>query len=249
MRICFHVIIDYCRFYLTKPHQYGTIRPSLNYCNGEKRVFRGHSFNDMEVFMKKFLGAFLLVFLLTVSVNATIDSYNCAADGDGVIEMGAQDWSYNSGLDEYTLAMDCAHKLDNAGHVFGEFVAPSDPKVWIIEEVDNQTSFAWTGYQIVIGMDKDFTISGVMAPDDWTYVITAPAIGMVPNGGGSGYVGVVTYSVGSGSAIGIGQSGDFGFKIVFDGTVNFCTEQTPIPEPATMGLLSIGAMALLRKRK
>jgi hypothetical protein len=99
-------------------------------------------------------------------------------------------------------------------------------------------------------MTKSFSIStSVIAPDDWTYEITQPVSGMpLPNNNGTGWVGTIDYYIGTGLPIGIGQSGDFGFKISFVGSVAFCTEQIPTPEPATMTLFALGAIALIRKR-
>ena len=122
--------------------------------------------------------------------------------------------------------------------------------LWFDETLNNDTDFAWTGYHIDVGMADAFTIShtNVIAPTDWTFIVTDPIAGLIP-GGGPGYVGTINYSIGTGNSIDIGQSGDFGFKVSFLGSVNFTTELIPtVPEPATITLLCIGALALLRKK-
>ncbi len=199
--------------------------------------------------MKKLLTAILIIVFTSSFVNAAIVEWNCDDDGDGATVMDDTTALVHDIGDEYTLSMSGTQNWSPA-HIEGDFITDTelDPKVWIIEEVDNQTSFAWTGYQIIIGMTKTFTISSVMAPDNWTFAITSTVAGSLPNGGGPGYVGIVNYYADPGYEIAIGDSGDFGLKVEFLGTVAFCTEQTPIPEPMTLGLLGLGALALRRKK-
>ncbi len=118
------------------------------------------------------------------------------------------------------------------------------------ESLDNDTTFAWTGYRIDVGMADAFILShtNVTAPADWTFIVTDPIAGLMP-GGGPGYVGTIDYYMGTGSPIAIGAEAEFGFEISsFTGAGTYSTAQTPIPEPATMTLLCIGALALLRKK-
>ena len=199
---------------------------------------------------KKILVAFLVISLVSVSlVNAAITDWRCDDDGDGAIVMDTPALTYDSDVNEYTLSMDGLQNWYPA-HVVGDFNTDTelDPTVWIAETVDNNTTFAWTDYHITIGMTKTFSIStSVIAPDDWTFVVTQPVVGSIP-GGGTGWVGTIDYYVGDGSPIGIGESGDFGFKVSFLGKVAFCTEQIPTPEPTTLVLLSIGVLAFIRRR-
>jgi hypothetical protein len=170
--------------------------------------------------------------------------------------MGTPTWTDNG--DDYTISMICTQNglhgsPELPGHIAGEFIADSDldPTVLIAQTVGNHTDFAWTDYHITIGMNKTFSIltTGVITPANWIYNVSAVTPGIIPNGGGSGYVGTIDYYIGTGNQIDIGQSGDFGFKVSFLGSVNFTTELIPTPEPATITLISIGALALLRKKK
>ena len=204
--------------------------------------------------MKKVVVIFVVMAVLAVSLpaRAEIIDWNCADDGDGKIVMGAPTWGENPDY-SYTLGMSCNQYgvPGDAGHIGGDFTTDTelDPTVWIVESVDNYTNFAWTDYHITIGMNKTFTIGAVVTPLDWTYVVTAPAPGTIPNGGGPGWVGTVDYFVGTGSPIAITGSGDFGLKVSFLGSVAFNTEQIPTPEPTTLALLSVGALALIRRKR
>ena len=42
---------------------------------------------------------------------------------------------------------------------------------------------------------------------------------------------------------------EFGYKISFLGSVQFCQEMVPVPDPATLSLLSLGGLALLRRKR
>jgi hypothetical protein len=198
---------------------------------------------------KKFLVALLVAFLVVPSlVNADIINYNCDDDGDGAIVMGTPTLTHGSG-DEHTLTMSGIQNWYPA-HVVGDFNTDTelDPKVLIDETVDNNTTFAWTDYHIDIWMTKDFSILSVITPEDWTSVITQPVSGQpIPNDG-TGWLGTIDYSVGSGSPIAIGDEGEFGFKISFLGKVAFYTEQVPTPEPTTMLLLGLGALVFTRRK-
>jgi len=200
-----------------------------------------------------FISVFCLAFFAGASslVNASLIDVNCTDDGDGAIVMGTPAWTDQGTYYDVNVA---GIQYDYPAHVLGDFTTDTelDPTVWLVESVENQTDFAWTDYHIDIGMNKTFTITGVIVPLDWTYIITPPTSGQPLPGDpspGTGWVGYVDYYIGTGDAIGIGESGDFGLKFSFTGTVAFCTEQIPTPEPTTAVLLSLGGLALLRRRK
>jgi hypothetical protein len=198
---------------------------------------------------------FSLFLLFAVStVNASITNWNCGPDTDGAIVMSYTNLTSANG--EYTLDMDGA-QYSGPAHLIGNFNTDTelDPTVRIIEDVTNDTDFAWLDYHIAIGMNKNFSIlsSGLLAPAGWTAEIIQPVAGQPLPGDispGTGWVGMVNFYKGpSGYAVNIGDSGTFGFKTSFLGSVEFYTAQTPTPEPTTIALLGLGAISILRRRR
>ena len=192
------------------------------------------------------------VLAATASLQADIIDWGCDDDGDGaiVINDALTDLIPNGG--DYTLDLTGAQYW-GPGHLNGFFESDTstDPIVWLVETVENETTFDWTDYHIDIGMNQDFDITGVITPVGWTTVVTDPVPGQsLPAGAGIGYVGAVDYYYGgSGTEVVIGDSGDFGLKVEFVGTVEFCTSQYPTPEPASLTMLALGALAVIRRRR
>jgi len=200
-----------------------------------------------------FLCCFILLFLATPCVNASITGWSCSDDGDGAIVMHPTGWADN-GNHDYSYSMSCAQYW-YPGHLLGDFTTDTqeDPTVRIIEDVSNDTTFDWTDYHITIGMTQNFSFvtSGLLTPANWNASVTAVTAGILPNTNNvAGYVGTINYVMGTGgSPVVIGDDGTFGFKVSFSGTTDFTTEQIPTPEPTTIALLGLGGLALIKRRR
>jgi len=192
----------------------------------------------------------VVLLLFTPFASANIITWTCDDTGDGAIVIDAT-WDGSTNM----LNMS-GIQYWYPGHVQGEFITDteSDPTVWILESLENQTNFLWTDYHIDIGMNKTFFIVGVVAPPDWIWTITPPESGQqLPNQppGTLGWLGTIDYY--AGTPIPTGSLGQFGFVVLFAGSVEFYTEQVPTPIPAPgailLGSLGVGLVGWLRKRR
>jgi hypothetical protein len=128
-----------------------------------------------------------------------------------------------------------------------------DPTLTIGSFVDNDTSFAWTGYLVNVYMNTTFTLSGVTVstPGDWGVVNV-----LQPVFTGSNYVG--TIQLDTGAPIAIGSQLGFSYSMIFSSATHysFTQEMTAVPEPGTLEFVTLGGLLLaafplsrIRRRK
>jgi hypothetical protein len=195
--------------------------------------------------MKRFvLISIVLGGLTCFGAKANITDVTYASDGDGAIVCPVYTWSGSA--TEYDAPI-YGDQYWGPAHVEGCITTDTteDPTLILGSAIDNDTSFAWTAYQVNVYMNNNFTLSAanVTLPADWTLAsIQLTAVPVVsPHGS---YEAQLVFT--SGTPVAVGDELDFSYKISFSGSTSysFTQEMIPVPEPGTIGFLAAGALLL-----
>jgi len=166
---------------------------------------------------------------------------------------GVTDWNYSGAIYCYSPLWDSTGNIGIEGYQSGAAQMsgtittsdPLDPTLTIATSIDNDSSFAWTGYIVNVSLGTSFTIlsASVSAPPGWTASVTqpgAPVAGI--------YTGTINYVGGTPVAIAPASDSelDFTYQVMFSGSTSYSLTEsvTPVPEPAAFGLLVLGGLLL-----
>jgi hypothetical protein len=120
-----------------------------------------------------------------------------------------------------------------------------DPTMTVIERMTNNTSAAWDSYSITVAPDPGYVVSNLVRDalmptnlfSDWSTSLDGTTITFY-----------------NGPGVGIGQTlvAEFDFDITdgdFGYHVSNLPHSTPVPEPASLAMVGLGAAVLLRRRR
>ncbi|MEN6457821.1 MAG: PEP-CTERM sorting domain-containing protein [Thermoguttaceae bacterium] len=203
----------------------------------------------------KTLSATLAILALSIGTTTCqaglIVAATAAADGDNAVTCTSA-WNF----DDQTMTV-TGSQAWGPGHIgtlplsdAASFTAESelDPTVTLRTMIDNDTGSSWTGYQVTVYMNKSFSVTSPTVYNDTTatgwYVSSYDSQAVLV---GDVWVANVVFS--GGTAIADGGMLDFSYKLSFLGSVQYCQEMSPVPEPGCLALIAAGAAGLLVLRR
>jgi hypothetical protein len=181
--------------------------------------------------MKKFAGLLIVLAMTSLSFAGFINgTFQCTFPDDPT--QAVHNWTFN--YDTYDLNL--AENLHSAGidQVIMSGTTDEDPIFRTIKLVTNSSTVAWTSYELTLSATGP-VFTGTPSSDLFSSAV-------ISNGGLK-----ITFS---GGVVNPGDEVLLNFRTLVSstGTFSVCLTQNPIPEPATIALLSIGALAFIRRK-
>lgn len=181
--------------------------------------------------MKKFAGLLIVLAMTNLSFAGFVNgTFQCAFPDDPT--QAIHSWNFNYDIYKLTLAENLPAL--GADQVIMSGQTDEDPVFTVTKTVTNSSTITWTSYELTLSPTGPL-FTGTPSSDVFSSAV-------ISDGGLK-----ITYSGGS---LAPGNTVNLNFSILVSsiGMFSVCLTQNPIPEPATIAMLSLGALAFFRRK-
>jgi len=175
----------------------------------------------------------MLVFTAGVA-QAGIITFQPQWQDASALNLGNSGWSFDTEVPYWAVVEEYVAPGSDTVALGASGTTDSDPSLHISKTITNNSTFVWTDYHIVISGQGVSYVSGSASSDKFGTIVE----------------GVNSIDFYAPQLVPIGQSVTVAFDVqIPEGMFSFGIDQTPTPEPATLGMLAMGGLALIRRKR